>query len=49
AYQAELGAFLNDLKRSCQSIDIDYVPLRTDQELDVALSSYLASRAGRIR
>ena len=30
-------------------IDIDYVPLRTDQELDVALSSYLASRAGRIR
>jgi uncharacterized protein (DUF58 family) len=49
AFQAELGAFLNDLKRSCQSIDIDYVPLRTDQELDVALSSYLASRAGRIR
>jgi len=49
AYQAELGAFLNDLKRGCQAIDIDYVPLRTDQELDVALSSYLASRAGRIR
>ena len=25
-------------------IDIDYVPLRTDRTLDVALSSYLASR-----
>ena len=30
-------------------IDIDYVPLRTDQDLDGALSSYLASRATRTR
>jgi hypothetical protein len=30
-------------------VDIDYVPLRTDQSLDVALSSYLASRSARIR
>ena len=43
AYQAEIGAFLDELKKGCRMIDIDYVPLRTDQELDVALSSYLAS------
>ena len=28
-------------------MDIDYVPLRTDQTLDVPLSSYLASRSAR--
>ena len=30
-------------------IDIDYVPLRTDQPLDGPLSCYLASRATRTR
>ena len=49
AYQAEIGAFLAEVKKGCQMIDIDYVPLRTDQDLDVALSSYLASRAARKR
>ena len=47
AYQAEFGAFLAEMKKGCQMMDIDYVPLRTDQELDVALSGYLASRALR--
>ena len=47
AYQAELGAFLDELKKGCRMIDIDYVPLRTDQSLDVPLSSYLASRSAR--
>ena len=28
-------------------IDIDYVPLRTDQSLEGPLSSYLASRSAR--
>jgi uncharacterized protein (DUF58 family) len=49
AYQAELGSFLEELEKGCRMVDIDYVPLRTDQSLDVALSSYLASRAARIR
>jgi len=49
AYQAEIGAYLAELKTSCQIIDIDYVPLRTDMTLDLALSSYLASRAARKR
>jgi uncharacterized protein (DUF58 family) len=49
AYQEELGAFLSELKKGCRMMDIDYVPLRTDQNLDVPLSSYLASRAARVR
>jgi uncharacterized protein (DUF58 family) len=49
AYQAELGSFLKELERECRMVDIDYVPLRTDQNLDTALSSYLASRSARVR
>jgi uncharacterized protein (DUF58 family) len=49
AYQAELGSFLEELEKGCRMVDIDYVPLRTDQSLDLALSSYLASRSARIR
>ncbi|WP_435016664.1 DUF58 domain-containing protein [Tundrisphaera sp. TA3] len=49
AYQDELRTYLNDLKRGCQSIDIDYVPLRTDQDLDGPLTSYLAMRGLRAR
>lgn len=49
AYQEELGVFLDALKKGCRMIDIDYVPMRTDQDLDVALSSYLASRSNRLR
>jgi uncharacterized protein (DUF58 family) len=49
AYQEELGAFLDELRKGCTAMDIDYVPLRTDQDLDGPLSSYLASRATRVR
>jgi uncharacterized protein (DUF58 family) len=49
AYQDELKSFLGELEKGCRMVDIDYVPLRTDQSLDVALSSYLASRSARIR
>ena len=49
AYQAEINGFLDEMKRGCRMIDIDYVPLRTDWDLDAALSSYLAARANRVR
>lgn len=49
AYRAEIGEFLAELKKACRMIDIDYVPMRTDEDLDVPLSSYLASRATRVR
>ena len=35
AYQAEIGAFLDELKKGCRMVDIDYVPLRTDQSLEI--------------
>jgi uncharacterized protein (DUF58 family) len=49
AYQAEIGAFQRELEKACRTADIDYVPLRTDQSLDIPLSSYLGSRSARIR
>lgn len=44
AYLAEFGRYLHRLKAGCRAQGIDYVPLRTDQSLEVVLSSYLASR-----
>jgi uncharacterized protein (DUF58 family) len=49
AYQAEVAEFLRELKKGCQMVNIDYVPLRTDQDLDAPLTSYIASRATRVR
>jgi len=49
AYQDEIRSFLAEIKKGCQMIDIDYVPLRTDQDLDLALTGYLSSRAARRR
>jgi uncharacterized protein (DUF58 family) len=49
AYQSEVSTFLDEMKKGCRSVDIDYVPLRTDEELDIALTGYLASRASRAR
>ena len=45
AYLEELGNFTDTLKRGCRQNRIDYVPLNTAQPLDVALTSYLATRA----
>jgi hypothetical protein len=39
--------FVSELKRGCRGQNIDYVPLRTDTNLGVALSSYLAHRLAR--
>ncbi|MBX3412657.1 MAG: DUF58 domain-containing protein [Pirellulales bacterium] len=44
AYLQEFERFVTEVKRGCRAHRIDYVQLRTDQSLDVALSSYLASR-----
>jgi uncharacterized protein (DUF58 family) len=49
AYQAEINGFIEELRKGCRMINIDYVPLRTDWELDTALSGYLAARANRIK
>jgi uncharacterized protein (DUF58 family) len=47
SYLEELGKFLDELKRGCRNQNIDYVPLRTDQNLGTMLAAYLAWRAGR--
>jgi uncharacterized protein (DUF58 family) len=46
-YLAEIGDFIRELQRGCRQQNIDYVPLRTDTNLTVALSSYLAHRLTR--
>jgi len=47
AYLLEFERFVTEVKRGCRAHRIDYVQLRTDQPLDVAMSSYLASRLSR--
>ena len=49
AYQAEINGFIDEIKKGCRMINIDYVPLRTDWDLDTALSGYLAARSNRIK
>lgn len=49
SYLEQIGAFLHRLQRGCRDQNIDYVQLRTDTPLNVALSSYLAHRLKRSR
>ncbi len=44
SYLQQIETFVHDLKRGCRDQNIDYVQLRTDTPLNVALSSYLAHR-----
>jgi uncharacterized protein (DUF58 family) len=44
AYLDEFGQYLHQLQQGCRMHRIDYVPVRTDQSLEVVLSSYLSSR-----
>ncbi|MDY0165412.1 MAG: DUF58 domain-containing protein [Thermoguttaceae bacterium] len=47
AYLEEFDAYIRRLKHACRAHRMDYVQLRTDQSLEVVLSSYLASRGRR--
>ena len=47
AYLAEFEAFTRAVRSGCRAQNIQYVPLRTDQNLDVALSSFLVERMNR--
>jgi uncharacterized protein (DUF58 family) len=48
-YLKELKSYLHAVQAGCRDQNIDYVPLRTDQNLGVALSAYLARRLARSR
>ena len=47
SYLDQINAFIAELKRGCRDQNIDYVQMRTDTPLSVALSSYLAHRMRR--
>ena len=47
SYLEQVGTFVKELQRGCRDQNIDYVQLRTDTPLNVALSSYLAHRLTR--
>jgi hypothetical protein len=47
AYLAEFQAFQRQVRVGCRTQGIDYFEMRTDQPLDVALSTYLARRMAR--
>ena len=43
-YLREMDNFLRQIQIGCRGQQVDYVPLLTNQPLDIALSSYLAGR-----
>ena len=43
-YLEEYETFTDKMKRGCRNNKIDFVPIRTNQPLDVMLSAYLAAR-----
>ena len=47
AYQAEFESFLRQVRGMCGDLQIDYVLLRTDRPLDIALRSFLTRRIQR--
>ncbi|HWA97444.1 MAG TPA: DUF58 domain-containing protein [Pirellulales bacterium] len=47
AYLEEFRAFQKQVRLGCRAQGIDYIEMRTDQPLDLALSSYLAHRMAR--
>ena len=48
AYLEEFGAFQRSVKGGCRLRQVEYVPMSTDLPLDVALSTFLASRSARV-
>jgi hypothetical protein len=49
AYLEELNGFLEEVRKVCRDSRIDYVQIDTEEKLSVALSTYLATRAGSQR
>ena len=44
AYLDEVGRFIAEIEKGCGQMSIDYVPLSTKHDFDVALATYLARR-----
>ena len=48
-YLAEMERYLKELRTGCRAQRADYTLVRTDQPIDVVLSSFLAPRMNRVR
>jgi uncharacterized protein (DUF58 family) len=48
-YLEQIEGFITEVRRGCRNQNIDYVGLRTDHDLGVVLSSYLAHRLARTK
>ena len=44
AYLEEFGKFVKSVQRGCRANNVEYVQIRTDESLEVALSSFLTKR-----
>ena len=49
AYLREMDGFRREIQRGCRSQRADYALVRTDQPIDVVLTSFLAPRMNRMR
>jgi uncharacterized protein (DUF58 family) len=49
AYLEEFHKFLRAVNKGCRGQNVDYLLLRTDQSLEISLSSYLAARMNRVK
>jgi hypothetical protein len=49
SYLAALDAFLGKIRRACLDVKIDYALISTAESLDVALTTFLATRMHRQR
>jgi uncharacterized protein (DUF58 family) len=49
AYLKEMENYLRELRMGCRAAGADYALVRTDQPIDVALSTFLAPRMQRLR
>lgn len=47
AYLEEFNAFRTEVIQGCRNLQIDYVPLRTDQDLGRTLAAYLSGRPAK--
>jgi len=47
AYLEEFNRFVNSVKRGCRANNVEYVQIRTDESLEVALSAFLSRRMMR--
>ena len=49
AYLTEMERFLRELRMGCRAVGADYTLVRTDQPIDVALSTFLAPRMQKLK